>query len=96
MPMPEQIAEMNIREHEARAKRIDELMEKAEAEASGDAIISHGLTEIKKEKERIDDYIEGLKEKSPQEFLETAGPMVMWEILAEKLEHLIEGIKKAG
>ena len=96
MPMPEQIAEMNIREHEARVKRIDELMEEAEAAASDDAIISHGLTEIKREKDRIDDYIGGLKEKSPQQFLETAGPMVMWEILAEKLENLIEGIKKAG
>lgn len=96
MPMPEQIAEMNIKEHEARLKRIDELMEKAETAAGDDVVVSHGLMEIKKEKERIDDYIEGLKTRSPQEFMETAGPMVMWEILAEKLEDLIEGIKRKG
>lgn len=96
MPMPEQIAEMNIREYEARLKHIDELVEEAEVAAADDAVVTHGLLELKKEKERINDYIEGLKEKSPKEFMNTAGPMVIWEILAEKLEHLVEGIKKTN
>lgn len=95
MPTPEEIAETSIREYEARLKHIDELMEKAEAVASEDVVVSQGLTEIRQERDRISDYIEGLKKKSPQEFMDTAGPMVMWEILAEKLEHLVEKIKKS-
>lgn len=95
MSMPEQIAERSIREYEARLKRIDELMKQAETAASDDKVISQGLTEIKQEKERINDYIAGLQDKSPQEFMDTAGPMVMWEILADKLEKLVEKLKLA-
>ena len=94
MPMPEQIAEQSIREYEARLKHIDEVLDKAETVASKDAEVSQGVAEIKQEREKINDYVEGLKQKSPQEFMDTAGPMVMWEILAEKLEHLLEKIKK--
>ena len=94
MPMPEQIAEQSIREYEARLKHIDEVLDKAEAAAARDTDVKQGVAEIKQEREKINDYVEGLKQKSPQEFMDTAGPMVMWEILAEKLEHLVERIKK--
>ena len=40
------------------------------------------------------DYVEQLKTKSPEQLMETAGPMVMWELVAQKLEKLVEKIKK--
>jgi len=94
MPTTDQIAEMSVREHEARLKHIDELMEKAEKAAIANEAINNDLAELKQQREKMGDYIENLKQKSPQEFMETAGPMVMWEIVAEKLEQLIEKIKK--
>ena len=48
----------------------------------------------RQEKEKSDDYVDGLKKKSPQEFMETSGPMVIWEIIAQKLEKLFERKKK--
>ena len=93
MPTSDQIAEMSIRKHEAQLKHIDELVEKVENAAPEDEAVSEELETLKQEREKMGDYVEGLKKKSPQEFMETAGPMVMWEIVAEKLEHLIEKIK---
>ena len=93
MSTSDQIAEMSIRKHEAQLKHIDELVEKVEKSAPEDEAVSRELEPLKQEREKMGDYVEGLKQKSPQEFMETAGPMVMWEIVAEKLEHLIEKIK---
>ena len=94
MTTPEQLAEMRVRKHEARLKHIDELMEKAEETAAPEQGIGDELSELKQEREKMGDYVAGLKQKSPQEFMEIAGPMVMWEIIAERLEKLIEKIKK--
>ena len=95
MPTPDQLAEMHVREHEARLKHIDELVDKVEEEKAPTQAISDELAELKQERNKMGDYIEDLKQKSPAEFMETAGPMVMWEIVAQRLEKLIEKIKKA-
>ena len=95
MTTPEQLAEKSIMEHEARLKHLDELMEKAEAVKTEDDAIAEELSALKQEREKMGDYVAELKQKSPQEFMKTAGPMVMWEIVAEKLEHMIEKLKKS-
>jgi len=96
MPTSDKLAELSIREHEARLKHIDELMENAEAEKSQDKKVNDELATIRQEREKMSNYIEGLKQQSPQQFMEAAGPMVMWELIAEKLEHIIEKIKKGN
>ena len=96
MTTSEKLAELSIKEHESRLKHIDELMDKAESAGVHDDNVKEELADIKQEREKMGDYVEGLKQKSPQQFMETAGPMVMWEIIAEKLEHLIEKIKKGS
>lgn len=95
MITPEQLAEKHIREHESRLKHIDELVEKVEAVEPKDNDIHDELSSLKQEREKMGDYVADLKQKSPQEFMETAGPMVMWEIVAGKLENLIEKLKKS-
>ena len=88
----DKLAEQHIAEHEARLKHIDELMQ--EAEQAGDEESKTELTELKEKQTEMGDYIEELKEKSPEHLMETAGPMVMWELVAQRLEKLIEKIKK--
>ena len=87
-----QLAEQHIVEHQSRMKHIDELMEKAEQ--AGDEESKEELAELKEKQTEMGDYIEQLKEKSPEQLMETAGPMVMWELVAQRLEKLIEKIKK--
>jgi uncharacterized protein YPO0396 len=92
MPNIEKLAEQHIKEHDARLKRIDELMQ--EAEKTGDKKSKEELTELKAQQTKMGDYVEQLKHKSPEQLMETAGPMVMWEFVAQRLEKLIEKIKK--
>lgn len=87
-----QLAEQHIIEHQSRMKHIDELMQKAEE--TGDEESKTELAELKEKQTEMGDYIEQLKEKSPEQLMETAGPMVMWELVAQRLEKLIEKIKK--
>ena len=91
----DQLAERQIREHEARLAHVDELMEQAHKEAEGkeSESIKKELGEIKEERVKMADYIEELKTKSPEQLMQTAGPMVMWELVAKRLEKLIEHIK---
>jgi hypothetical protein len=91
----DKLAERQIREHEARLTQLDNLMEQAgkEAEKTRSESIHKELHEIKEERGKMADYIEELKTKSPEQFMEAAGPMVMWELVAKRLEKLIERIK---
>ncbi len=95
MTSVDKLAERQIREHEARLSHLDDLRERAREEAgkSGAKSVEDELKEIDKERDKMADYIENLKTKSPEEFMETAGPMVMWELVAKRLEKLIERIK---
>ena len=88
----DKLAEQHIAEHQSRIKHIDELLE--EVEKAGDEESKQELTELKEKQTEMGDYIEQLKEKSPEQLMETAGPMVMWELVAQRLEKLIEKIKK--
>lgn len=90
MTTTDQLVEQKIKEHESRLKHIDELMNRAESEGVNSETAKEELADIKKQRKKMGDYVQELKQKSPQKFMESAGPMVMWEIVAEKLEHLIE------
>lgn len=91
----DQLAERQIREHEARLAHVDELMEQAHKEAKTveSPGINKELGELQQERVKLADYIEELKTRSPEQLMQTAGPMVMWELLAKRLEKLIEHIK---
>ena len=84
----EHLAEHHILEYESRLKHFDELMNRAkEAEA---AHLGEELAEIEKERDRL---VEDFKQKSAEEWAEKGGPMVMWDIVAQRLESLVERIK---
>lgn len=94
MPDINQLAERHIREHEARLKHIDELMGKADkAEQTADSSeVSAELADLKQERGVLADQLDELRQKSAEEWAEQGGPMVMWDIVADRLEKLVERV----
>ena len=91
-----QLAESHIREHEARLKHIDELMEQAEKskhEAEDSSEVSAELESLKQERSSLAYQLDELRKHSAEEWAEKGGPMVMWDIVADRLEKLVERIK---
>lgn len=84
----DQLAEQHIRQYESQLKHIDEVMEQAikSQEESAD------YQELAKHRGELADYIEELKDKAPIKWMEDGGPMVMWDIAAERIEELIERV----
>lgn len=101
MTAKEHLVEQHIREYESRQKHLDELIERAHQ-------ASKGLTDnhdLKIELEKVKDQHEELVEKTEklkrmplehwrEETIRNAGPMAIWDILAQKLEDIVERLEK--
>ncbi len=94
MSTDEQLVERNIRYYEARLKHIDELFEKASKAAAGTPGADKELAELKAERSKLADELAQMKEKSLEEWAKEGGPMVIWDVLAERLENLVERLEK--
>ena len=84
----DQLAEQHIRQYETRLKHIDEVIAKADKETQ-----SEDLKELAGHRSELADYIEELREKAPFEWMEEGGPMVMWDIVAERIQELVDRIE---
>lgn len=96
MPDINQLAERHIREHEARLKHIDELMgqvDKAKQAVTDSSEVSAELADLKQERGVLANQLDELRKKSAEEWAEKGGPMVMWDIVADRLEKLLERVK---
>ncbi len=101
MTSKEQLIEQHIREYESRLKHIDELFEQAH-QVTEDLHESHeSRSELKDYAEQARYYMGEHEEKSEEiktmavnkwreETARAAGPMAIWDILAQKLESFIE------
>jgi len=89
MTNSEQLVDRHIREYEARLKHIDELMALAE-NASDEETSRSELEEIRLDRAQLADQLHTLGEQSAIDWSEKGGPMVMWDVMAERLEHLVE------
>ncbi len=87
------VVERRILEYESRLKHIDELIGRAHKapippEAHGE------LAELKGKRETLANEIDAWKRKAPEERrkeeMASAGPLVVWDIVAQQLENLIE------
>jgi uncharacterized coiled-coil DUF342 family protein len=95
MTNKEHLVEQHIREYEARIKHIDELMQSADAALSGtaaDSELSEELDSIKQARQQLHSHMEELQHEAEIAWSEKGGPMVMWDVVAERLEHLMERI----
>ncbi len=96
----DQLANQHILEHESRLSHIDELLSRADKGKQKETSLSEielQLAELRAEREKLSQHIEELKKKSFDEWqvteIEQAGPMIIWDAVAKKLEKLVERIE---
>lgn len=84
------LVEQHIREYESRLKHVDELL----AKASKAAPDSEEVAQLSRERGRLADTLAQMKEKSLEEWAREGGPMVIWDLVADRLERFIERLGK--
>jgi len=89
----DQLAEQHIKQYESQLKHIDEIMARANKEVKEDIDITAELKELAEHRGELADYIEELKDKAPFEWMEEGGPMVLWDVVADRIEQLVERIE---
>lgn len=95
-----ELIEQHIREHESRLKHIDELLQRTRRKVADqqqeNKAIGAELEEAKRDREQLYEHIQAVKQ-SPQYWsknaLEKAGPMGVWDAVAQRLEKLVERIE---
>ena len=97
MTTKEELIGQHIREYEARLKHIDELYERAEKatahldEAHDSRSELQTLAAERQKLQQENDDLQTLSLKNWQEdSIQQAGPMAIWDILAQKLEGFLE------
>ncbi|MET0047053.1 MAG: hypothetical protein ABW066_04640 [Sedimenticola sp.] len=94
------LVEQRIREYESRLKHLDEMIEKAATgvdEAQAHDEIKAKLKQIRKERDKLESHYEQMKltpgKNWEVEEIEKSGPMGIWDVLAQDLEHLLKHLK---
>lgn len=95
----ERLVEQHVREYESRLKHVDELMERARKASDKETpAVSEELSTLKEERDKFASHLEELRLKSLQDWreeeIEKAGPMGIWDALAQQLEKLVERIER--
>ena len=87
-----------ISRYQARLKHLDELLERAHQRKVEAAEHETELKEITGKRDELAKYVSDLKhidvEHWKEEEIEKAGPMGLWDSVAQQLEKLIERIEK--
>jgi hypothetical protein len=93
--------EQSILEYRSRRAYLDEMLERAKAglvEAPANVPEKTVLVELQHERDRLGMLYEKLRFKSVanwrEEEIEISGPMAIWDVVAQKLENLLERIGK--
>ena len=98
MTTKEQLIDQHIREYESRLKHIDELYERAHKATEHLDDEHESRSELKWFEERrsnVKDAIETMPVKNwREETVKKAGPMAIWDIIAQQLEDFLERHEK--
>lgn len=100
MPSINQLAEQHIERYQSHLKHIDELLQRSQRGVTSHpeaADIEAQLAKLKTERDRFAEHIDTLKQGSTAEMqkqmIDEAGPMGVWDALAQQLEKLVERIE---
>lgn len=100
MTTKEQLVEQHIREYESRQKHVDELLAQASkvVETSPAQGAQHEVALYQNQHDNLVEHTEQMK-KMPldhwrEETIQSAGPMAIWDVIAQKLEDLVERVEK--
>jgi hypothetical protein len=95
------MVEQHILAYESRQKHMEELLARARAQVGEEpehAEARADLDRITREHSRLSDELVALKRRAPSDWraeeIEQAGPMGIWDALAEQLETLTEKLTK--
>ncbi len=101
MTTKEQLVEQHIREYESRRKHLDELFARAHdatKDLGDDHHVKIELNEYLGQKAKLVEETEKFKRMSldhwREDTIRSAGPMAIWDVLAQKIEDLIERTEK--
>ncbi|WP_432472932.1 hypothetical protein [Amphritea sp. HPY] len=86
------LVDQHIKEYNSRLKHIDELAEQAAALEEESHLDE--LAELKSERNKLADYLKELEQNRSEKSLEMTGPMYIWDVIAQRLEKLLEKIIK--
>ena len=96
-----QLVEEHIREYESRLIHMDELLERARkvaGERTEDSEMRTQLADLEWERDKLASHIDKLKLKSlddwRKEEIDKAGPMGIWDAVAQQLENLVERVER--
>jgi hypothetical protein len=89
------LAEQHMIEFESRLKHIDELLERANEDVTGETHeLASELKNLTSKREELASHVEKMRLKSlddwEEEEIEKAGPMGVWDAVAQQLEKLVE------
>ncbi len=95
------LAEQRVREYDLRLRHVDELLDYADKElarAPKDAETSALLKRVKDDRDKLAVWLEGTKckpaENWRQDEIRKAGPMGIWDAIAQQVERLVERIER--
>jgi uncharacterized coiled-coil DUF342 family protein len=101
MPSINQLAQQHIERYQSHLKHIDELLERSQKGAASHpeaADIEAQVAKLKTERDRFAQHIDTLKQgtaaEMQTEMIKEAGPMGVWDALAQQLEKLVERIER--
>lgn len=93
--------EQSILEYQSRLAHLDEMLKKAEtglAETPAQAEEKATLNELQSERDKLGTLFDKLRLQSLEDWreeeIEISGPMAIWDVIAQKLENLLERISK--
>ncbi|GGK56526.1 hypothetical protein [Amphritea balenae] len=86
------LVDRHIKEYNSRLKHIDELAKQAAALEEESHLAE--LAELKSERNKLADYLKELEQNRSEKTLEMTGPMYIWDVIAQRLEKLVEKIIK--
>jgi len=94
MSNKEHLVEAHVMKYESHLKHIDELISRADKADIQKQEHQSELSSLKQEREKLAGNLEQIKGLSAEAWAKKGGPMVIWELVAERLEKLVERIEK--
>ncbi len=95
------LAEQRIKEYDLRLKHLDEVLEHAEkklAQSPAEAETSAQLEKLKQNRDKLACWLDETRCKPPESWREAeimkAGPMGIWDAIAQQVEKLAERIER--
>jgi len=90
MTTEDQLVESHVKEYTSRLKHIDELIARASKADIQKVEHRSELSDLKQERNNLAGHLDTINVLSAEEWAKKGGPMVMWDLVAERLEKLLE------